>query len=184
LQIVLLRGTLKAIERQAELMERQINKERPRIRVEMQPFEIAPVTEPDGAIQYVSFTVACYGFAHAFVEEDGFEAELKDSEQAEWPLKSVFGISGKSDAVITPSSAPESRAEVFVTSQFEFDSILHRKTFIHFRGRIKYRDFSQAQRETTVYFVWHPSGLNKAGKVVSRAGTWRKAGPQEANHDT
>lgn len=56
LQTLLLRGTLRAIQRQADLLERQINKERPRIRVELNDFQMAPIEEGDGAIQCVNYT--------------------------------------------------------------------------------------------------------------------------------
>jgi hypothetical protein len=182
-QVLLLFGTLKAIQRQAALMERQINKERPRIRVEVQPFALQPVESADeaDAVQVVKYTVTCYGFTHAFIEQEYFCAELKDT--ADWEAIPDMVLGGsKSSAVIAPNSVPDNREEPFLLTDFEIKSVEHKKSFIHFSGIIKYRDFSETERETTVSFVWSAMGTKKPRPVG--LGRWEKIGPPEANHET
>ncbi|MFI5086953.1 MAG: hypothetical protein ACHP7I_01035 [Terriglobales bacterium] len=182
LQVVLLFGTLKAIQRQATLMERQINKERPRIRVEVKPFKLQAADPSDeSALQVVEYTVACYGFTHAFIEQDYFFAELRDT--PDWtPVPEIRVGAGKSSAVIAPNSLPKNSDEPFLTTDFEIKSIEHGKSFVHFGGIIKYRDFSEKERETTVYFVWQGLGTKKPRGIG--LGRWQKTGPPEANHET
>jgi hypothetical protein len=187
LQVWLLLGTMRTIQRQTELLERQINKERARIRIELKSFKPEqPYPGEVEMVQTIKYTVAFYGSTYAFVNEDTFDVELSDSpEVGDGQVKRIPHGSDPSK-VVSPGTPPDDRLEPFVTTQFEIDSLIHGKSFVHFRGRITYRDFAEIERETTVCCVWKSWGPRK-GKlpaILSGSGHWVKSGPPEANRET
>jgi hypothetical protein len=94
-------------------------------------------------------------------------------------------IGGNPPQVISPGAVPDERIETVATTQFEIDSLMHGKSFIHFKGRIKYRDYTEEEHETTVSCVWKSWGPRK-GKppgILAGSGRWEKSGPPEANHE-
>jgi hypothetical protein len=185
LQVLLLLFTLGAIRRQADLMERQINKERARIRIDLKHLELQQPDPGEGeTVQVINYVVTFYGFTYAFVDEDAFGAWLSDSADAE---ERGFGRIGSGPSqVIVPGTAPDGRLQTVDTTKFEVDSLLHGKSFIHFKGRIKYRDFAEIERETTIYCVWQSFGPRKGHppSILGGSGRWEKNGPPEANHET
>jgi len=186
LQVWLLRGTLRSIQHQTLLMERQINKERARIRIELKSLKLEqPGPGEAETVQTIYYTVTFYGFTYAFIEEDAFETELSDSpDVGDGQVRSFLG--GNPSTVIPPGTPPDDRIDPIATTRFEVDSLMHGKSFIHFRGRIKYRDFAEVERETTICCVWKSWGPRK-GKppaILSGSGRWEKSGPPEANHET
>jgi hypothetical protein len=178
--------TLQAIERQVGIMERQMNKERARIRIDLKP--LLRLQEPDSGegetVQIINYTVTFYGSTYAFVDEDAFDAWLSDSPK---PDERRFGHIGDGpSSVISPGAAPNDRIETVDTTRFEVDSLMHGKSFLHFKGWIKYRDFAEVKRETTIYCVWKSFGPRKGHppSILGGSGRWEKAGPPEANHET
>jgi hypothetical protein len=180
LQIWLLRGTLRSLQHQTALMERQINKERARIRVELKPFKLVNASE--AAAQLIHYTVTFYGSAYAFIGEETFQVELADS--ANEVITPYRIPSDDLPTVIAPGAPPDERLETLEMTQFEIDSIIHGKSFIHFCGRIKYRDFSEIDRETTISCVWKSWGARRKRSISGGGGRWEKIGPPEANHET
>jgi hypothetical protein len=169
-------------------MERQINKERAHIRIELKPLQL---TQPDPGegetVQVINYTVSFYGFAYAFIDADAFEVELSDSTDAgDGQVKTSLGWNSSNvSTVLPPGTSPDARFEAIATTQFEIDSLMHGKSFIHFRGHIKYHDFAN-QHETTICRVWKSWGPRK-GKppsILGGSGHWDEAGPPEANHET
>jgi hypothetical protein len=170
------------MERQIVLMERQINKDRARIRIELEDFTPQyPEGREDSAIQHIGFKVSVYGSTYAFIDEQGFEAELMDS-----PNEALYcgGNIAEVPKVVSPEISPIKLDEVLILTRFEIDSVLHGKAFIHFRGLIKYHDFSDIPRETVIWEVWKSMGPRKGMSVLGGNGFWRKGDGPEANRET
>ena len=183
LQVILLHQTMKIVQRQTDIMGRQLEKERPHIRVDVGILKLRPIEGSDEiAIQEVNYTVRYYGFANAFISEDDFSAELTDSPTGVTPIFKTFPV--HRIPIITPGTPPDDRTEHVVTTQFEIDSLNHRKSFIQFTGRIRYRYFSDAESETTVCRLWESHGTKNGKLILPGRGRWKKIGPPEANHET
>lgn len=177
------------MQRQAVLLEHQINKERAHIRFEIKSFDPKyPETEEDNALQEINFSVKVFGTAYAFIDSSDFAAKITDSDEfieiepsvlKEWDF---WGFATVPD--IAPPGTPIIEGETpFTLTRFEVDSLFHGKSFIHFSVKILYHDFTQIQRETRAYYLWTSRGLNKQGKVIGY-GSWKKIGPPEANRET
>jgi hypothetical protein len=152
------------MERQTLLMERQINEKRAHIRVELEEFApVYPQSGEDSAIQEIKYKVTFYGFAYAFIDEQGFEVELRDSPDVnmEEQLGSGSWLDELPKVVSPDMKAAIKSLEPMLMTQFEIDSLFHGKSFLHFKGRIRYHDFSDIPRETTVWQLWKTLGPKK-----------------------
>jgi hypothetical protein len=161
LQIWLLCGTLKAIRRQAAIMLRQtkatedaviaakrsveivIDKERARIEVEMKgaptiagPNDALPMSE-------VGYIVRCYGTTPASILDTKSWAEINDSEQAS-SSQSYIAMFLPSRMMPTSEGIGQTASLSWDYQKLEVDDIAEkvskRELFVHFYGRIKYRD--------------------------------------------
>jgi hypothetical protein len=178
LQVWLLLFTLHAIRKQADMMERQINKERAHIRIELKSFKpVYPDEGEDGIVQEIKYRITFFGFAYAFIDKEAFDVELSDSAEVNTrPFAEELQVRELPE-VVSPSTAPKDRIEIVVTTRFEVDSLLHGKSFIHFRGLIQYHDFSEISRETAIYYVWRSWGPQKGKAILGGGGYWREASP-------
>jgi len=206
LQVFLLWGNLRAIERQALQMERQtgileksvalaekgadtarqnvemfINRERGHLRLELMP---VPWPPPAGTIR-VSYKVTLYGATEAYISGSCARVEISDSPDPAddgqwWPAMSI-------PQVITPDNRVQDAQVqgVFPKStleQSEIDAIESGKKFVHFRGFIKYNDVFGAERWTRCRRMWELSMLRNPDG--SRSGHWSKRGGAKDNSET
>lgn len=206
LQVFLLWGNLRAIERQALQMERQtgileksvalaeksadtarqnvemfVNRERGHLRLELMPVQWPP---PAGSIR-VSYKVTLYGATEAYISGSCARVEISNSpepgDDGQWyPAMSI-------PQVITPDNrVQEAQVQgVFPKStleQAEIDAIASGKKFIHFRGFIKYNDVFGAERWTRCRRMWELSMLRNPDG--SRSGHWSKRGSAKDNAET
>lgn len=186
LQIWLLYRTWGQIERQAGIMERQLEKERPHIQVKIEKLELSSIEgSNEVAVQEIKYTVRYYGSSNAFILEDSFDADTTDSPTGFDPVTKKTP-SNRDTTIINPISAtPDDRTEIVVTGQSHIDDLQCHKLFIQFHGRIRYRYFRDQVGETTVRLLWKSYGMmKKSGKPMAPGkGRWQKVGPAEANHE-
>jgi hypothetical protein len=211
LQVWLLRRTLGAIQRQADLMERQtvatevaadaanasaaatkenieilISKERARIRIEVGRLEIRPPDDPF-PIHEVNYKVFCYGTTPAFPLASLATLSVTDSQK---PANKPLPIRMSLPSVINPAAEGiEKSAILFDTLQQNgFDRIRKGELFPHFYGSIKYRDVFDRQREYRFRYVWRlsswlPVPSNEHTKLED-LGSWFKCGAEGDNSET
>ena len=206
LQVFLLWGNLRAIERQAIQMERQtgileksvasaeksaetarqnvelfVNRERGHLRVDLLPLDWPP---KPGAMK-MEYKVTLYGSTEAYVTSSCARVEITDSpEPAEdahwWPAMSI-------PQVITPDNRMQ-QAQVQgifpkpTLEQTDIDAINAGKKFIHFRGFVKYNDVFGAERWTRCRRMWELSALRNPDGT--RSGHWSKRGSAKDNSET
>lgn len=206
LQVFLLWGNLRAIERQALQMERQtgileksvalaekssetarqnlemfVNRERSHIRVELLP--IAWPMQPGPA--RLPYRVALYGSTDAYVTGSCARAELTDSpdpgsDDRWWPAMEI-------PQVITPEQrAIEAHVQgVFpkmALDEADIAAIDAGKKFIHFRGFVKYNDVFGAERWSRFRRVWELAPMRNPDGT--RSGHWSKRGSAKENSES
>jgi hypothetical protein len=206
LQVYLLWGNLRAIERQALTMERQttvleksvelaeksaetakqnlemfVSRERSHLRVELVPVEWP--LQP-GAVK-LRYTVRLHGSTEAYITSSCARAELTESpEPAEdkhwWPAMSI-------PQVITPENrVAEGQVQgIFPRMSLDQEDIAAidaGKKFIHFRGFVKYNDVFGVERSARFRRVWELSQVRNADGT--RSGHWSKRGGSKDNSDT
>ena len=206
LQVYLLWGNLRAIERQALTMERQttvleksvelseksaetakqnlemfMSRERGHLRVEMVPIEL-PLQPGAAKLRYI---VRLHGSTEAYVTSSCARAELTDSpEPAEdkhwWPAMSI-------PQVVTPENrVVEGQVQgVFPRMSLDQDDVAAidaGKKFIHFRGFIKYNDVFGVERSARFRRVWEVSQVRNPDGT--RSGHWAKRGGAKDNSET
>jgi len=206
LQVFLLWGNLRAIERQAIQMERQtgileksvalaeksaemarqnlemfVNRERAHLHVQAMPLEWPLQHGPAKVIYKVTHS----GATEAYVTSSCARAEITDSpkpgDDAQWwPAMSIPQIITANDRVI----------EAYVQGTFpkltlekpDIDAIEMGKKFIHFRGFIRYNDVFGTERWTRFRRVWEVSNVrNPDGTFSAR---WGKCGGPKDNSET
>lgn len=205
LQVFLLWGNLRAIERQALQMERQtgileksvalaeksadtarqnvemfVNRERGHLRVELLPVQWPPT----GAVK-VSYRVTLYGATEAYISSSCARVEIADSPEPGddgqwWPAMSI-------PQVITPDNRVQEALvqSVFPKSNLEASDIAAidaGKKFIHFRGFVKYNDVFGAERWTRCRRMWEFAIMRNPDG--SRSGHWSKRGGAKDNSET
>lgn len=206
LQVYLLWGNLRAIERQAVTMERQTNvleksvelaeksaetakqnlemfmsRERGHLRVEVMPLDW-PLKPGAPALRY---RVTLYGSTEAYVTGSCARAELTDSsepgEDKHWfPAMSIPQVIAPDNRVIEA----EARGVYprLSLDEAEIDALNAGRKFIHFRGFVKYNDVFGTERWARFRRVWELSPLKLADG--SRPGHWSKRGGSKDNAET
>jgi hypothetical protein len=161
-------------------IEIMIGKERARIRVEVVELELdEPVTV--FSIHQVKYKVFSYGIVPAFISESTARVEITDSQD---PPDTVLGLPASLPAVLHPSvEGIDKFAILFTALTKENISRIHEgKSFIHFRGSIKYGDVFASGRETRFKYVWKSAGYSPI--FASYRGYWIKAGEPQDNTET
>lgn len=206
LQVYLLWGNLRAIERQALTMERQtsvleksvelaeksadtarqnlemfVSRERGHLRVELRPIEwpLKPGTAR------LAYHVTLYGSTEAYITSSCARAELTDSaepvDDPHWyPAMNI-------PQVITPEHRVAEGAVQGIfprmsLEQADIDAIDAGKKFIHFRGFVKYNDVFGTERWARFRRVWELSAARNADG--SRSGHWGKRGGTKDNSES
>jgi hypothetical protein len=206
LQVFLLWGNLRAIERQAVQMERQtgileksvalaeksaetarqnlemfVSRERAHLHVQVMPIEW-PLQPGPAKLNY---NVTHSGATEAYITSSCARAEITDSpelgDDAQWrPAMSIPQIITPNDRVIeayVQDIFPKSTLE-----QPDVEAIDTGKKFIHFRGFIRYNDVFGTERSTTFRRVWEVSKVrNPDGTRTAR---WSKRGGPKDNSET
>jgi len=206
LQVFLLWGNLRAIERQAIQMERQtgilqqsvalaeksaetarqnlelfVSRERGHLRLELLPLE-SPL-HPGPA--KVSYKITLHGTTEAYVTSSCARVEVTDASEPaaddHWfPAMNI-------PQVITPEQRViEAQVQgVFprpVLEQADVEAIEAGKKFVHFRGFVKYKDVFGAERWTRCRRVWELSQLRNPDGT--RSGRWSRRGGAKDNSET
>lgn len=206
LQVYLLWGNLRVVERQAITMERQttvleksvelaeksaetarqnldmfMSRERGHLRVELTPIEWPLKPGP----AKLTYHVTLYGSTEAYITGSCARAELTDSpEPGEdkhwWPAMNI-------PQVITPDNrAAEGQVQgIFprmALEQADIEAIDLGKKFIHFRGFVKYNDVFGTERWSRFRRVWELSPVRNADGT--RSGHWSKRGGTKDNAET
>ena len=206
LQVFLLWGNLRAIERQAIQMESQtrileksvalaeksaetarqnlemlVSRERGHLHVQVMPLEW-PLRPGPAKLQY---KVTHSGATEAYITSSCARAEITDSpepgDDAQWrPAMSIPQIITPNDRVIEAHVQ-----DIFPKStlaQSDIEAIDTGKHFIHFRGFIRYNDVFGTERSTTFRRVWEVSKVpNPDG---TRSARWNKRGGPKDNSET
>ncbi len=209
LQVWLLWGTLRAIRRQADIMDLQAKKldesvavadkaaeaaqtsadaananidllvSKERTRIFVELFPLELKATIHTLGNCVKYTVMFHSPTFAFIEDTTAAAVATNS--PETPSQDQFFGSINIPKVIPPGF-PDEECYSFIygaNDQFEIDQIEHGESFVHFRGFIKYKDFMGRDRETTFCYRWQPQAANALIPVQ-----WVKTGPPEANQET
>lgn len=159
-------------------IELAIQKERARIFVEVEPLDLDHKSLGTHAVRY---SVIFHGSTFAFIEDASAEASFSDSPEPPPSLDYIMG--GISIPKVIP---PGTEKKICITpfwhefDSYEVENIKHRKSFVHFRGLIKYKDFMGIPRETAFCYSWKVRPLRPA---IGWEG-WEKSGAPEANRET
>ena len=206
LQVFLLWGNLRAIERQAIQMERQtgileksvalaeknaetarqniemfISRERAHLRVEVMPLEW-PLQPGPPKLRY---KVTLHGATEAYIVTSCARAEIMDSlEPADdakwWPAMSIPQVIGPNNRVV--EAVVEGIFPKMNLEQPDLDAIDAGKAFIHFRGFIRYDDVFGTERMTRFRRAWELSKVRNPDGT--RSAHWSKRGSPKDNSET
>src|ERR1039458_4222098 len=119
-------------------IELVVNKERGRIFVEVDDLDFA---ETRLLTHQVTYRVVFHSPTVSFIENTAANVDVTDS--AEPDEIRFFPLSITIRKVIPPAFPTQDCRALFfrMLDQFEIDQVNHQKSFVHFRGFIKYRDF-------------------------------------------
>jgi hypothetical protein len=206
LQVFLLWGNLRAIERQAIQMEHQtgileksvalaeksaetarqniemfVSRERGHLRVQVMPLEW-PLQPGPAHLQY---RVMHYGATEAYITSSCARAEITDSpepvDDAHWfPAMSIPQIISPNDRVI--EAQVQGIFPKMTLEQEDIDAIDAGKKFIHFRGFIRYDDVFGTERATRFRRMWEVSKVRNPDGT--RSARWAKRGGPKDNSET
>lgn len=206
LQVWLLLGNLRAIERQALQMERQtgilektvavaeknaetakqnlelfVSRERGHLRVELIPLNW-PLPAGTAKLKY---KVVLYGSTEAYITGSCARAEITNSPDAAheahwWPAMTIPQVITPTDKVI--EAEVQGIFPALTLSQEDVDAVEGGQKFIHFRGFIKYDDVFGTERLTRFHRVWELSSVRNPDG--SRSGRWSKRGTVKDNSET
>ena len=179
--------TLRAIEKQADLMERQIeasiNRERARIRVKLEELKLEPLLE-DRLLHGARYKVELHGPSSAFILDTLAYAYVSSSPEPEYSkVNPPMGL--PPETVIKPE-VPVIELVTHILPNLNLSpseierEVRQWRSFIHFHGFIKYRDVFDREHETRFRYIWH---------VTDRAGGtpfsyWKKCGTEDDNAET
>ena len=155
-----------------------ISKERMRISVDVLPLKLPP---PDRVLSHeVKYKVMYHGTTLATIVDTGFEISVTDSKES--PTGHIFFGLGL-PSTIPPQFAPEIRTALIykALTQSDIDSIMAGKSFVHFRGFIKYRDVFEREHWTRFNQVWEYSDLKNFDGTPF--GSWIDCGTPEDNSE-
>ncbi|MFI5116138.1 MAG: hypothetical protein ACHP8B_05500 [Terriglobales bacterium] len=205
LQVFLLWGNLRAIERQAIQMERQtgileksvalaeksaetarqniemvISRERAHLRVEVMPLEW-PLQPGPAKLKY---KVSLHGATEAYISSSCARAEIMDSLEPPddakwWPAMSIPQVIGPNNRAV--EAAVQGIFPKMDLEQPDIEAIDAGKKFIHFRGFIRYEDVFGTERSTRFLRVWEVSKVRPDG---TRSAHWGKRGSPKDNSET
>ncbi len=206
LQVFLLWGNLRAIERQANQMEHQtgileksvalaeknaetarqniemfISRERAHLRVEVIPLEW-PLQPGPAKLKY---KVTLHGATEAYIMTSCARAEIMDSLEPQddakwWPAMSIPQVIGPNNRVV--EAVAEGIYPKMNLEQPDIDAIDAGKKFIHFRGFIRYDDVFGTERMTRFRRAWEVS--NARNPDGTRSAHWSKRGSPKDNSET
>jgi hypothetical protein len=206
LQVFLLWGNLRAIERQAIQMERQtgileksvalaeknaetarqniemfVSRERAHLRVDLMPLEW-PLPPGPAKLKY---KVTLHGATEAYIMTSCARAELMDSlEPADdakwWPAMSIPQVISPNNRVV--DAVVEGIFPRMNLEQADIDAIDAGKRFIHFRGFIRYEDVFGTERSMRFLRVWELARVRNPDGT--RSAHWSKHGSPKDNSET
>jgi hypothetical protein len=154
-----------------------VEKERARIFVEVFPLDL---TAPSLMTHVVEFQVVFHGSTFAFIEDTKAQPTYSDS--AEPPLRGLYLWECQHSTGNPPGLESKKCNALFfrVFDGVQIANIKAQKLFIHFRGWIKYKDFTGIGRQTSFCYTWKASGPTPALPWER----WEKSGTPEANQQT
>lgn len=206
LQVFLLWGNLRAIERQAIQMERQtgilektvavaeknaetarqnvelfVSRERAHLRVELMPLAW-PLPAGTSRLKY---KITHYGTTEAYITGSCARAEITGSTDPHddghwWPAMSIPQVITPNEKVI--EAEVHGIFPTLTLDQAEVDAIDAGQRFIHFRGFVRYNDVFGTERLTRIRRVWQLAKLRNPDG--SRSGHWNKTGSAKDNSET
>ena len=142
-----------------EMLELIINKERARIRVELKKLDLSV---GGYLLSTVEYTVRLYGSTEARIIDSGAEAYVHSSAEPS-ATKSSYVLPMALEQVFTPQSPVVDKfaflSPAMKLEKGDVDKINERKSFVHFRGFIKYKDVFERERETRFQYLWSVTDL-------------------------
>jgi hypothetical protein len=206
LQVFLLWGNLRAIERQANQMEHQtmilektvslaeknaetarqniemfVNRERAHLKVEVALLEwpLRP------GLTKLKYKVTLYGASEAYIVGSCARAEIMDSLEPQddakwWPAMSIPQVISPNNRVM--EAVAEGIFPKMNLEQADIDALAAAKKFLHFRGFIRYDDVFGAERMTRFRRAWEVSNVGNQDGTPS--GRWGKRGSPKDNSET
>jgi hypothetical protein len=152
-----------------------INKERARLRV-IHQLEFLATT--------VEYSVRLYGSTEAQIIDSGAEAYVHNS--PDLPSTSFMLPMTNLPQVLTPENrlftAPTFIFPNLKLTRADVDSLNERKSFLYFRGFIRYKDVFDRERETKFQYLWTVSDIpGLDGKPYSY---WNTVGGEDHNVET
>ncbi len=166
-----------------EMLELIISKEWARIRVELKKLDLSV---GGYLLSTVEYTVRLYGSTEARIIESGAEAYVHSSAEPS-ATKSSYVPPMALDQALTPQSPVVGKftflSPAMKLEKGDVDKINERKSFVHFRGFIKYKDVFERERETRFQYLWSVTDLPQLGSE-GRYSFWIKCGAASDNMET
>jgi hypothetical protein len=168
------------------IIDAYVSKERARLRVSLQQFEL-PL---DRAMHAVGYRVHYYGLTEAIVIDSGIAAVVSESnEPPKEPLliqmhnlPQVITSSTNLSAQSTPLFLNPALILPKLTPQ-QIDEVEKKRLFVHCVGFIFYKDAFDRERRTNFCYLWVP--CDPVGGIrMPLLDKWERRGPPEANQET
>ena len=162
-------------------IELVIGKERARVRVELQKFDLADAGK--FIFHQVDCLVFSYGTNSAFVSDSrvwvGVSPDAEEGPPDSIPARQPISV----PRVLHPTEDGVKKRAIILT-QFtpsDVDAIRKGALFVHFRGVIEFSDWSERKYVTRFRYVWKPSF---SAFFDSWGGYWSRTGKPEDNSET
>jgi hypothetical protein len=165
------------------MLELIINKERARIRVQVKDLDLS--LKEYGATT-IKYSVHLHGPTEARITGCGAGAYLHTSGQ---PLQNdAYILPMVLPEVLSPSNPVIEKFSFFMPivklQQDDVDRINANKSFVHFRGYIKYKDTFDIQRETKFQYLWAVTEIANLDPANSCFSYWQRRGNENDNCQT
>jgi hypothetical protein len=188
LQVWLLLGTLRAIQRQADQMEgqleSQIEKDRGRLKIEVPNASLTSQSANPGGFNAVSCNVYNHGASVAYLDEFRVRYIVLPTAEAKADYTTCQLVA------YAESIAPEGRLPkiplvslepLIAMTDDDVISIHKSESFVHFFGVARYRDIFKRKRRSTIHVRWKMRwGGMTEGQIMA---WWEPVGSEDENSD-
>jgi hypothetical protein len=167
-------------------LEMFIGKERPWLKIELEPLSLQPPSVGPPFI-LAHYKLRIYGPTEAFILQSSIYGILTDSDKIE-DAKATLGGSVVTESVISPTYVPEDRFVLVMKKSDKWDvsptqedigDVDEGKKFIHIWGYVRYKDRFGREHWTKIRYIWTRNFISRN----KYSGFWRTSGKPEDNYE-